>query len=185
MDAIYWSYLAALLVYGAASILSLCRFDRAAFFFAVSALAPNGTAVAFLIVDSGHLPLYNLFENLLLVSFLLGTLGLFSPSVSKWAWAASTVLLGVLWFFPKAPSLPRYDYDYPFIVLFHGVRDAALAVVLFSSAHFIQSRLEGMKRPPGARHFHQGRNYLLLGAILFLVSEFIGILWCLNGWGDV
>jgi hypothetical protein len=31
---------------------------------------------------------------------------------------------------------------------------------------------------------HQGRNYLVLGAVFFLSAEYVGIIWCQNGWGD-
>ncbi len=30
---------------------------------------------------------------------------------------------------------------------------------------------------------HRGRNYLILGAICFLISEYSGMIWCQQGWG--
>ena len=61
----------------------------------------------------------------------------------------------------------------------------ALSIILFSSAFIIQSRVEGKNPLPGANRFYQGRNFLLLGTILFLVSEYSAMVWCQNGWSDM
>ncbi len=184
-------YTATLLFYILVLVLSPYRVRLLPFLIA-AAIMTNGWALALIVIRSGRLPVFNVFESFLLVSFILGLMGLVTrdwgkgkPTAGTWLWLETVILLGLLWFVPRSPSVTRYDYDYSCIVLFHGMRDAALALVLFSSSHFIQSRLEGVKSDLGSRHLHQGRNYLLSGAICFLISEFVGIIWCLNGWGDV
>jgi hypothetical protein len=184
-------YIATLLLYILVLVLSSCRV-RVLPFLIVTAMIVNGWALALIIIRSGHLPVFSVFESFLLVSFILGFMGLIArdwgkgkPTAGTWLWLETVILLGLLWFVPRTPAINRYDYDYSWIVLFHGMRDVSLALVLFSSAHFIQSRLEGAKSVLGAGHFYRGRNYLLSGVIFFLISEFAGIIWCLNGWGDV
>lgn len=184
-------YAAIFLLYSVVLVLSLFRFSLLSFLLA-AALIVNGWALTLIVMRSGHLPVFNLFESFLLVSFILGLMGLVTRNWGKnkiaagiWLWIEIVILLGLLWFFPKRPALSRYDYDYFYIGLFRITRVAALASALFSSSHFMRARFERMKSDLGSRHFHQGRNYLLLSAIFFLVSELAGIIWCLNGWGDM
>ena len=56
--------------------------------------------------------------------------------------------------------------------------------MLYSTAYFaqfiIQRELDERVRVLSL----QGRNYLLLSAVMFLLGEYVGIIWCQMGWGD-
>jgi hypothetical protein len=87
-------------------------------------------------------------------------------------------------FSPKGTAPALYDYGYIYIILFHVFRDIALALMLYSTTCFAQSIL---KREMDKRIIllsHQGRNFLLLSAVMFLIGEYVGIIWCQEGWGD-
>jgi hypothetical protein len=184
------AYWAASFLYFLVFILSLLRFRRLGIP-ALSAVAANGGAILLIFLDFGHLPVFGLFESLVTVSFFLGMLNLTirgkggDSSSERWVWIVVLLLWGVTLFLPKEPSPHRYVYDYPLVILFHLFRNLALACALFSSAHFFQARLEKSTGLRTNGTLHQGRNFLLLSTLVFLISELVGILWCLNGWGDV
>jgi hypothetical protein len=153
------------------------------------ALAMNGMTLIVMLITSGHLPVFNIFESFLLAAFILGALGLsrlgndhHRNTVRAWAWVEILLLFSIILFYPKEVSPERYNHSDLFVILFHGFRIAALAVMLFASAHYLA--FLGTSASSGKDILHQARNYLLLGAILFLLSEYTGILWCLSGWGD-
>lgn len=156
-----------------------------------TALAGNGLLLGAIWVLSGHVPVFNLFESFLLTTFVLGLLALgFTEEgcgrlcTRTWIWAEVMLLLGILLFYPKIHAPERfYDRDL-YVVLFHVGRATALAAMLLASGFYAEflgtSRKSSLLEDP----LHMGRNFLVLGAILFLISEYAGILWCLNGWGD-
>lgn len=79
---------------------------------------------------------------------------------------------------------PPHDHTLIHIPLFHLFRIVALAFMLFSSAFFIRFHVAETNPKQEHLHKHQGRNYLMLGAVFFLMGEYVGILWCQAGWGD-
>jgi len=159
--------------------------------FAWGAMVGNALLVGSLWVLSGHVPVFNIFESFLLTVFMLVVLTLVFTEqgperlcIRTWIWAEVVVLFGILLFYPKTQAPERfYDKD-PYVVLFHVGRAAALAVMLLASGFYAEflriSRRSSSQEDP----LRMGRNFLVLGTILFLVSEYAGILWCLNGWGD-
>jgi hypothetical protein len=159
--------------------------------FAWTALTGNGLLLGAIWVLSGHLPVFNLFESFLLTSFILGVLALaFTKEVPDrlcirtWIWVEVLLLFGILLFYPKIQAPERfYDKDL-YVVLFHVGRAAALAAMLFASGFYAEFLRTFRKSSSQKDPLHMGRNFLVLGAILFLVSEYVGILWCLSGWGD-
>lgn len=140
---------------------------------------------------SGNLPLFNLFESFLLISFIMGVVGLFvlfrgdfSAKVRRWVWIEILVLFISMTFTAKEASLPVYDHGYVYIVMFHGFRCMALALMLFATAWFIQFIIQREMDERTSMLAHQGRNYLVLAAVFFLLAEYVGIIWCQKGWGD-
>jgi len=133
----------------------------------------------------------NLFESFLLAVFMLVVLTLVFTEqgperlcIRTWIWAEVILLFGILLFYPKTRAPERfYDKDL-YVVLFHVGRAAALAVMLSASGFYAEFLRTFRRSASQDDLLHMGRNFLVLGTILFLISEYAGILWCLNGWGD-
>jgi len=157
----------------------------------IAALAANGALLFFIGIQSGHLPLFNFFESFLFMTFILGLLGLFlegpkdySDKIRVWVWLEILALLAVTLFFPKEPAFSMYNYGYSLIILFHIFRYLSLPLMLYASAYYIQFIIQREKNERTRLLSQQGRNFLLLSAGLFLISEYVGIIWCQIGWGD-
>ncbi len=169
-------------------LLGWTRLERV---FTWGALVGNGLLLSSIWFSSGHVPVFNLFESFLLTTFILGVLvlvftkeGLSRLCTRTWIWAEVILLFGILLFYPKTHAPKRfYDTDL-YVVLFHVGRAAALAVMLLASGFYAEFLRTFRKSSLLEDTLHMGRNFLVLGTILFLISEFAGILWCLNGWGD-
>jgi len=140
---------------------------------------------------SGNLPVFNIFESFLLISFIICLAGLlvlfrgdFSEKVRRWVWLEIIILFMITSFFPKETSLSVYDHGYVYVVLFHAFRCIALALMLFSTAWFTQFIIQREMNERTSMLAHAGRNYLLLAAVFYLMGEYVGIIWCQKGWGD-
>lgn len=188
---LYFTYSAAFLFYTFTLILRLLNLRRVEYWFGLLALAANAACLALITVSSGNLPVFELFESFLMAAFVLGLLGLFCtgpedriPDTRLWVWLEILLLLSITLFSAKEASANVYDHNDLYIVLFHGLRIITLSVILFGSAQFIQFRMDKKRGIPANKRFHKGRNFLVLGAVFFLASEYVGILWCQNGWGD-
>ena len=186
------AYTTAFICYFFTLVFSFLKMRGAENCIASIALAANGAAIIFIVKLSGHLPVFKLFESFLLLTFILGALGLlFSkpeeslPNIRMWVWIEVLVILSVTLLCPNKPSLVQYNNSYIFMALFHWLRIISCAMMLFSSTHFIQFRIQEKIQSPSAKyHLKQGRNFLLLSTIIFLGSEYAGSIWSLNGWGD-
>ena len=107
------------------------------------------------------------------------------PDVRFWVWLEVLLLFGVAGFTDKTPPPYIYDHGYLYILLFHLIRVVVVSLTLFASALYLQSRFDIRKGNSASFHrAYQGRNFLILSAVLFLTAEYVGIHWCLNGWGD-
>ena len=159
--------------------------------FAWGAMVGNALLVGSLWVLSGHVPVFNIFESFLLTVLMLVVLTLVFTEqgperlcIRTWIWAEVILLFGILLFYPKNHAQERfYDKDL-YVVLFHVGRAAALAVMLSASGFYAEFLRTFRRSASQDDLLHMGRNFLVLGTILFLISEYAGILWCLNGWGD-
>ena len=151
----------------------------------------NGVVLTLILLHSGHIPVFNIFESFLFTTFIMGILGLFSiipriysNNIKLWVWLEVLILLCITLFFPKEPAFSAYNYGYIYIILFHVFRYIALALMLYSSAYFIQFILQRERAERTSFLSQQGRNFLLLSAVMFFISEYVGIIWCQMGWGD-
>ncbi len=159
---------------------------------ASTGLIANTISLILIVAWSGQAPAFHLFESLMLAACILAGVGISCskqeehlPDVRFWLWLEVLFLLGIAAFFDKTPSPYLYDHNYIYILLFHVIRIAVVSLTLFSSALYLQSRFDIRKGNSVAyRRAYQGRNFLILGALLFLTAEYIGIHWCLRGWGD-
>ena len=160
-------------------------------YLSITAVTGNFLVLVLITTSSGHFPFFNVFESFLFVTFILGGLGHFCSQTEKhrldvrsWVWIEILFLLTIVLFFPKESSFYRHNHTFLWVVLFHGFRNLALTTILFSAAHFIRFRLESKRKPLRNDIFLRGRNFLLLTTVLFLFSEYSGMIWCQNGWGD-
>lgn len=188
---LYLNYAAAFLFYGAAFALRLLDLRRAEYWVGLLALIANAACLTLLTVSSGNFPVFELFESFLTATFVLGLLGLFCarpenriPDTRTWVWLEILLLLFIILFSGKKVSPVVYDHNDLYIVLFHGLRIITLSVMLFSSALFIQVRVERKRGSSENGTSHKARNFMVLSAVLFLAAEYVGILWSQNGWGD-
>ncbi|MBN1905865.1 MAG: hypothetical protein JW927_12285 [Deltaproteobacteria bacterium] len=157
----------------------------------ICAVAVNLAGLLYIYSSSGTLPVFNLYESFLFDSFIMGATGLFflfkgdfSIKVRRWVWAGILVLLLVMSFFPKEVSLPAYDHGYSYIIMFHLFRCIALALMLVSTAWFVQFIIQREMNERTSILSHMGRNYLVLASVFYLAAEYVGIIWCQKGWGD-
>lgn len=184
-------YTATCLLYGFTLAARALKWKKPEGWSAVSALIANGLCLGLMAWISGHWPLFNTFESFLFVAFVLGLLGFVLenseptlPDTRIWIWMEVVLVLLITLFADKAPSPSQYDHGYINIIFFRMFRHLALAVMLFASAIFIQTRTDRKRgHSPHARS-HRGRNFLILSITLFLMREYVGILWCQAGWGD-
>jgi hypothetical protein len=157
----------------------------------IAALIANGVSLLFICQTAGHFPGFNIFESFLLVTFLLGLFGVllkgpreYADKIRFWVWLEILILFGVTLFFPKEPAFSLYNYGYINIILFYMFRYMSLALMLYSSAYYIQFIIQREKEERTRLLSQQGRNFLVLSAGIFLMSEYVGIIWCQKGWGD-
>jgi hypothetical protein len=157
----------------------------------IAALFANGASLLFIFQTAGHFPGFNIFESFLFMTFLLGLLGVllkgpgeYADKIRFWVWLEILILLGITLFFPKEPAFSMYNYGYINIILFYLFRYISLALMLYSSAYYIQFIIQREKEERTRLLSQQGRNFLVLSAGIFLMSEYAGIIWCQKGWGD-
>lgn len=141
--------------------------------------------------NSGNLPLFNIFESFLLITFIMGGTGLLlffnrnqPPKIRLWVWIEILILFLIMVFFPKEASPPVYDHGYSYIVMFHAFRCLSLASMLIAATWYVQFIIQREFSERTSVLSHQGRNYLLLATVFFLTAEYVGIIWCQKGWGD-
>ena len=186
------SYGGAFLLYAVTCALKLLRWKKTEIVFAVLALATNFMTLVFRARESGQCPVFSLFDSLLLTALILGLLYVFfarsresTPDIGKWIWAEVIILFCVALFSDKNPAPTAYVPGFIYVPLFHGFRIIALSLAFLSTGFFIQFLFEGIRNKRANWCEHQGRNYLILAAVLFLLGEYVGIFWCHAGWGDI
>ena len=184
-------YYIVIILYFFTFLIHLFEWRRIGSFVALLALIINGIILTLIFLQSGHVPGFNVFESFLLIAFFVGVFGLipirpkvYSRNIKLFLWLEALVLLSITLFFPKEPALSLYDYGYIYIILFHLFRDIALALMLYSTAYFTQFIIRREQDDRVRILSHQGRNFLLLSAVMFLAGEYVGIIWCQMGWGD-
>ena len=178
-------------LYAVSLVAHLFRWEGLSRGVSLGAVAVNGALLAVMAFSSRHLPVFNLFESLLVSTFVLGGLGVFSHSkkgcpwdARAWVWLLALFLMGITLLFPRQMSSYRPDSTFLWVVLFHGLRSVALGTGLFAAAHLIPFRYGKGHDAAQKGLFFKGRNFLLVTTILFLCSEYAGMIWCQRGWGD-
>ncbi|MBU4054728.1 MAG: hypothetical protein KKA41_10210 [Proteobacteria bacterium] len=148
--------------------------------------------LALIIFDTHRLPIFGHFEIITQIIFLVGLSGLqgqrifqqlhpglISP-VMTGSWMLSLLLLILLYFFPKTVNPDFYMYGHASVQVFFNFRICAGSFFLIGALNICVSPL---KNAP-IHALYTARNFLLIGAICFLISECAGSFWCLNWYGD-
>lgn len=136
-------------------------------------------------------PLFGVFEagiTIVLIMNLLATISDFRrlradrfirKKQSSWVWSANLALLFLMAFYPKTLNPDYYMYDDLSVVVFFHFRIIASALFFYATVMLWYCYFKN-----DHEYQHLARNYLLSGAVIFLMSEFSGSWWCLNWWGD-
>ncbi len=157
--------------------------------------AAASASVLFVLVrlyaGSGNLPVFNIFESFMLISFILSVTGFiillkggYGSKVLKWIWMENILLVFILLAYDKESSLRLYVYQNNWVILFHSFRCISLALMLIATAYFIQFIIQREMDERTSLLSHMGRNSLLLSAVFFLSAEYVGTVWCQAGQGD-
>ena len=153
----------------------------------------NGAAFILFWYRSGHFPFSEGFaESFVTMGFVLGAMSLLLsvPTSSRrllgrYESAATTLLYIYSLGESLEPSSYLYWYNYPSVFCFFFFRVVCTAVMLFGAAFFAVSLSSSRSVETGLKvDLRRGRNYLLLGALLFLVSEICGAWWSAKASGD-
>jgi hypothetical protein len=148
----------------------------------------NAIALAILFKQTGHIPVYNIFESFLFMTFILGCISFFHTSsenrMGLWLSIEIFILICISLFFPHEPAPSNYNYEFFYVISFHVLRYISLALMLYSSAYFVEFIVKRERNERTRTLSRQGKNFLLLSTVLFLSSEYTGIIWCQMGWGD-
>jgi len=184
-------YYAAIIMYGITFIFNVSGLKRCEMVSAVFAVISNFIPLILIFDNSGHFPGYNIFESFLFSSFILACLAIFFPGIkgyiSKirlWVWVEILFLLIMALLFSDELESTGFDYNYIHKILFHVFRPLSMATMLYATAYFTQSIIEREFNERTSWLSHMGRNFLVLSTVLFLVSEYTGIIWCQQEFGD-
>jgi len=187
---LYFYYIS-IILYGVTLIFNVSGQKRYEIFSAVPALIANLIALFLIFYRSGHFPGYSIFESFLFTSFILGCLTIFFPGsmgftskIRQWIWIEILILLITAVLISKQSDSTGFDYNYIFKVMFMIFRSLSMATMLYATAYFTQFILEREFNERTNWLTHMGRNFLILSTVLFLVSEYSGIIWCQQEFGD-
>lgn len=153
----------------------------------------NAGAFALFWSRSGHFPFCdNYAESYVTMGLILGMMGLWvfgrtSSALRLGRYATLGIMMLYTYSLARSldPSPYLYWYDHPSVFCFYFFRVAAIGVMFLGAAFFTASlhlpRSEGGGAGGDER---RGRHFLLLGALLFLVSECCGAWWSEMATGD-
>ncbi|MBI9067794.1 MAG: hypothetical protein JEZ09_10920 [Salinivirgaceae bacterium] len=140
---------------------------------------------------SGHLPVYSKFATLQNIVLIVVLLGLFF----NYKRLNQKDNINVFWYvalFFQAYIITQgfeindnyYMYDKFYVIGFFQFRILSISLFVFSIVNYIAALR--LKQEPSIQTalIHRARNFTLLGAGVYLVSEFSGSYWCYLWWGD-
>jgi len=184
-------YYIAIILYGLSLLCNISGIKRGETIASLCAVITGFSVLVFIYFKTGHFTGYNIFESFLFTSFILGCLSIFSPGVKgymnkirRWVWIEILVLMILARIFSEELYTTGFDYNYIYKILFHIFRPLSLAIMLYATAYFLQFILEREFNERTNWLAHMGRNFLLFSAVLFLASEYSGIIWCQQEFGD-
>ncbi len=192
---IYWSMAG---LFSTAFVLGLFKQVRWSRGVGLAGTVACGAGVVWLMVTEKRLPLYGSLEAIVYVSFVLTLVERFAsspvPPGSRNRLLIVThgvvcLLLVVQARRPMAFNADFFMYDNLWVNLFFNLRLNATALFVWAAIVSMVGAWSPLdenafSREARDRLMHGGRNYLLTGIAVYLVSEWSGSLWCLNWFGD-
>lgn len=158
---------------------------------AVSGKISATLGIAAIIVLEKRLPIFGLYESTLYISFLLCVFDWFpgkslsGKTQKRLSCQIYTIVLALLLFQitqPMAFNPDFFMYGNIWVNLFFNLRLASAAFFIYAGVLLITgSRLS---QPEKETVMKKGRNFLLMGATIYLAGEWSGSFWCLNWLGD-
>ena len=151
-----------------------------------------GVLVLLLVWTMQRLPLFGAFEALTYTAFVIGALELF-PNPSKNESERRTLITGIVTTLLLLPLIFRSDvmprpnffvYSSPLVTCFFFCRLTALGMFSYAGISYLTALTAGNRSDVRIQGEVRGRNFLLLGSVIFLISECAGSMWCYAGWGD-
>ncbi|MDY0220624.1 MAG: hypothetical protein RBR67_05775 [Desulfobacterium sp.] len=194
-------YSAMVVFFLTALVLGLLKQARWSKFAGLLGSVACGAGVAWLMFSEQRLPLFGAFESVMYVSFILTLFANFTlPRVEAACnqrlfivtHGVICLLLGVQATRPMAFNADFFMYDNLWVNLFFNLRLNAAGFLIWAAILFMvglrvcqgKDAKDRFDRATGDRLIHQGRNFLLAGIVVYLMSEWSGSLWCLNWLGE-
>lgn len=185
----------------AALVLGLLKQDRWSKLAGLLGGVACGAGVAWLIVSEQRLPLFGSLESVIYVSFILTLFASFALPRVEAACKQRLVLVthGVICLLlavqatrPMAFNSDFFMYDNVWVNLFFNLRLNAAGFLIWAAILFIvgvwfckaKDAKNRSDRATSDSLIHQGRNFLLSGIVVYLMSEWSGSFWCLNWLGE-
>ena len=157
-----------------------------------------GAGLFWLMFSERRLPLFGSLESVVYVAFILTLLVRFASPIVEIALKQRLLLvthvviclmLAVQATRPMEFNADFFMYDNLWVNLFFNLRLNAAGLLIWAAILFMVGAgfLPGKDtadRDAGDRLMYQGRNFLLAGIVVYLMSEWSGSLWCLNWLGE-
>ena len=144
--------------------------------------------ILFIFFSVGRPPLFGPFEASVYIVGVMGILArIFQKNAGSLPWFSLVNSLGALiilfiqWGKPMGLNDDYFMYGNLWVNLFFNFRLLTAAFLVHGASQYFAHLLEKKEADVLAMG---GRNTLLAGACLYLVSEWAGSLWCLNWFGD-
>lgn len=158
--------------------------------FSILTLLTSALSIFFIYYNSGHLPMSGNFEKmqnivfiLILVAFLtnirLKKVGISSNDF----WYIAIILFSFIFLDKLKIDDFYYLYDNIWVILFFQLRIIAISFLSYSLSLYI-SALRPFDNNTKLFLIHEAENYTILGATIFLGSEFAGSVWAQLCYGD-
>lgn len=138
---------------------------------------------------SGHPPVYNRFgtlQQIVLVMVLLDQLRTMAGKAPNPAsWHLALLLQGAVLIFGMEPDPDSYYmYQKLYVILFFQLRITSMGLFAHALSCWIGSLIPSRGKDQRIPLEHRGRNFMLLGAAVYLAAEFSGSWWAWLWWGD-
>lgn len=185
-------------LFTSALVLGVLKRDRWSKIFGLLGSIACGAGLAWLMFSEQRLPLFGSLESVVYVSFILTLLVRFAVPVveiaSKLRLALVThgvicLMLAVQATRPMEFNADFFMYDNLWVNLFFNLRLNAAGLLIWAAILFMVGAgfftgKDTADRAACDRTIYQGRNFLLAGIVVYLMSEWSGSLWCLNWLGE-
>jgi hypothetical protein len=186
-----WFYLGALVAALAAAVLCLAGRGTLGRWAGLASAAALAVCLVLITRQAQRPPLYGPLEGLVVMTFWLAVLGWWhtrsghqGERLGAWVWPMATLLLGMLLFTPRELNPDFYMYDDPWVILFFQLRLTSTILLVFAGLNYLAWLAPRPAPDDREALLKRGRNFIFLGAAVFLGGEFSGCVWAFLWLGD-